>query len=140
MSANPESTSSDSDGEAPVEIPATLALFGYPDSTAKVNAISRSTAWRAIRASAFLGGGLLLAIILGMVPPHAPWVAMALGAGFYFGHRKWRERWTIVWFEGLCPKCGGQLRIPDGTPLRPVLSVPCDQCHHDSRLTVEMPS
>lgn len=122
-----------------LELSGTVNLFGYPPAGATIRVLPRSRSWRGLRASAYLGGSLVLAPILGVVPPHAPWVLGVLGFGGFFGMRKWREKYTLVSFRGLCPSCGGALRIRQGTPLRSDISVPCDSCHHDSRLTVAIP-
>jgi len=124
---------------APLELRGTLNLFGFPPGQACVGVLARSRRWRALRASAFFGGGLILAPLVGVVPPHAPWVAGALGFGGFFGIRKWRERFTLVSFEGDCPRCGEPVRVRAGTPLRATLSVPCEKCHYDAHLTVELP-
>jgi len=113
----------------------TVSLFGFPNTPAQLEVLSRSTAWRALRASAFFGGGLLVAPAVGLVPPHAPWVVVALGIGGIMGLRKWKERFTILSFQGTCPKCGGVLSLASGIPLRPVMTVPCHGCNHDSRLS-----
>ena len=119
-----------------LEIHGELSLFGFPPEKAILWALPRSRRWRGIRAVAYVGGGLLLAPVLGVVPPHAPWVLGALGLGGVLGVRKWREWFTLVSFQGRCPKCGAAMTLKAGTPVRPSLSVPCDGCHHDSRLTV----
>jgi hypothetical protein len=113
----------------------TVSLFGFPDTPGRLEVLPRSTAWRSLRAAAFFGGGLLLAPAVGLVPPHAPWVVAALGIGGFLGLRKWKERFTILSFQGTCPKCGGALSLAPGTPLRPIMTVPCHGCNHDSRLT-----
>jgi len=124
---------------ARLELSGTLNLFGFPPRQVSVVVLPRNRRWRALRASVFFGGGLLLAPLVGVVPPHAPWVAAALGFGGFFGIRKWRERFTLVSFEGSCPRCGESVRIRAGTPLRATLSVPCEGCHYDAQLTVELP-
>ena len=113
----------------------TLSLFGFSSTPARLEVRSRSTGWRAWRASAFAGSGLLLAPAVGLVPPHVPWVIAVLGLGGFLGLRKWRERFTILALEGNCPKCGGSLSLARGTPLRTVMTVPCEGCNHDTRLT-----
>jgi len=112
-----------------------LSLFGFPSTPASLELLPRSTGWRASRAAALAGAGLLTAVAVGLIPPHAPWVVAALGTGGVLGWRKWRERFTILSFEGNCPKCGEALNVAPGTPLRPIMSVPCEGCHHDPRLT-----
>jgi hypothetical protein len=115
----------------------TLTLFGFPSTTAELEVLPRAVSWRLSRASAFIGGGLLLAPAVGLFPPHAPWVVAALGIGGFLGIRKWRERFTILSLRGACPKCGGNLSMTRGTPLRPVMTVPCAGCNRDSRLTTD---
>ena len=117
----------------------TLTLFGFPSREARLDVLERSGAWRGTRAILFGGGGVLLAVTVSIIPPHAPRVVAALGSGGFFALRKWRERFTVLALLASCPKCGGGMALRPGTPLRPVLSVPCEGCHHDSRLTVETP-
>lgn len=118
----------------------TLNLFGFPPRHAALEVLPRSRGWRVLRASGFFGAGLVLAPVVGVVPPHAPWVAAALGIGGFLGIRKWRERFTLVSFQGNCPRCGEAVRIRAGIPVRPVLSVPCEACHFDTRLEVALPA
>ncbi len=120
----------------PVE--GTLSLFGFPDTPAELAVLPRSAGWRLGRSSAFIGTGLVLAPLVGLIPPHAPWVLAVLGTGGLMGIRKWKERFTILSLQGECPKCGGPLSLKSGTPLRSVMTVPCSGCNHDSRLTVAL--
>jgi hypothetical protein len=115
-----------------------LELFGFPTTKAQVRVLPRTTAWRAGGAILFGVCSLLLAPLVGLVPPHAPWALGALGMGGFLALRRWRERFTILALEGLCPKCGGALGLREGTPLKAVISVPCEGCHHDARLVVGM--
>ena len=116
----------------------TLSLFGFADKTAQLDVLPRSLRWRVLRTGLFFCGALVLAPVVGLVPPHAPWVVGVLGIGGFLGLRKWRERFTILSFRGGCPKCGGALSIPTGIPLRPVMTVSCDSCKHDSSLTTPL--
>jgi hypothetical protein len=122
-----------------VELSGTVTLFGFPPGKALIHAVPRSRAWRGTRALAFVLGGTLLAPVVGVIPPHAPWVAGALGLGLLFGVRKWREHFTLESLHARCPKCGEPLVLPPGTPLRATHSVPCDGCHHDSQLNLRPP-
>jgi hypothetical protein len=117
-----------------------VSLFGHPSVRAEMMVLPRSAAWRGSRAALFWGGGLVSAPLVGLVPPHAPWLLGALGIGVYLGIRKWRERFTLVRFQGACPRCGGPLRMKVPVPVRRIHSVPCDGCHHDVRLSVAVPS
>ena len=116
----------------------TLTLFGFPSTVAELDVLPRTMTWRLSRASVFLGGGLILAPAVGVFPPHAPWFLGALGIGGFLGIRKWRERFTVLSLRGSCPKCGGSLSMRSGTPLRPVMTVSCPGCNHDSRLITEL--
>lgn len=120
-------------------ISGTLSLFGSPDGHAEMAVLPRSPGWRRSRAGAFFLAGLLSAPLLGMVPPHAPWALGALGLGAWLGSRKLLERFTLLSFEGFCPRCGEELHLRKGTPLRGVMSVACEGCNHDSRLTILLP-
>lgn len=122
-----------------LQLSGTLNLFGFPAEEAILDVVPRSLAWRGRWAAAFLTIGFILAPILGAVPPHAPWALGALAFGGFFGLRKWKERFTLLALWGLCPKCGGTMKVKKGTPLRANLSVPCDGCHHDARLEVSFP-
>lgn len=117
-----------------------LILFGFPSTRAHLEVLPRSTFWRASWTAAFAGGGLLLAPAVGLIPPHAPWAVGALGIGGVLAIRKWKERFTILSFSGACPKCGEPLSIRSGTALRAEMTVPCEACNHDSRLTVVVPA
>lgn len=118
----------------------TLSLFGFQSTRARLDVLPRSLAWRLTRASAFWAGGLVLAPAVGLVPPHAPWAVAALGIGGIMGVRKWRERFTLLSFQGDCPKCGAPLSLKSGTPVRLMMTVPCVECNHDSRLAAHFPS
>jgi len=122
------------------ELRGTLDLFGFSPGTALVRVHPRTPVWRGIRAAIFLGGGLILAPLVGMIPPHAPWVAGVVGFGGWLGVRKWKEHFTLESLLGNCPRCSEPLSVRAGIPLRQGMSVPCDHCHHEPRLTVALPS
>ena len=126
------------DTKSPVRGTGTLSLFGFSSTEAVLELLPRSRSWRAVRATVFIGGGLVLAPAVGLFPPHVPWATGALVLGLFLGLRKWRERFTIVSLQGRCPKCGGPMAIREGTPLRKTISVPCEGCNHESRLVVSL--
>ncbi len=125
-------------GDSSSRFAGTLSLFGFPKTEARVDAVARSARWRGVRAAAYWGGALLIAPAVVLVPPHVPWVVGVLGVGGMLGTRKWRERYTLVGFQGECPKCRRELSLRAGTPLKPVMSVGCDECHHECRLEVPL--
>jgi hypothetical protein len=116
----------------------TLSVFGFPKTTARVDAVARSPRWRGLRAAAYWGGALLVTPAVALVPPHVPWVAGVLGVGGLLGTRKWKERYTVVKFQGRCPRCQEELSLQPGTPLRSVMAIGCDECHHECRLEVSL--
>ena len=126
---------------SPVTIRGSLTLFGFPPGNLEARVIRRSGRWRGFRAAGFMAGGLVLAPLLGMIPPHAPWAAGSLGLGMLLGARKWRQRMTLISFNGECPRCGGDLSLKKGAGLRDNMPVSCEHCHHDSilRLGSEAP-
>jgi len=122
-----------------VTLSGTVSLFGFASTSAELGVLPRSTAWRRLRGGAFFAGGLAAAPVVGMVPPHAPWAIGALAIGGVLGLRKLRERFTLISLHGSCPKCGGALSLSPGTPVRQEMAVPCEGCHHDSRLSIALP-
>jgi hypothetical protein len=125
--------------ESGLTLQGTVSLFGFSNTEAKIEVIPRSNSWRRLRGGAFFVGGLALAPAVGMVPPHAPWALGALAVGMALGVRKWKEYFTLASFHGICPKCGGGLRLTPGVPAKNEMSVPCEGCHHDSRLSIPLP-
>jgi hypothetical protein len=114
----------------------TLQVFGHEDTTAELRVIPRGTAWRAARAGAFVLGGLVLAPVVFILPPHVAWASAAVLTGVFLGYRKWLERHTLVELSGPCPRCGTTIRIESATRLRNPWSVSCEACRHSATLTV----
>ena len=124
---------------SPLTLSGAVSLFGFEATSAELDVLPRSVAWRRLRGGAFFAGGLAGAPVVGMVPPHVPWAIGALAIGGYLGLRKLRERFTLISLQGYCPKCGGALSLSPGTPVRREMAVPCEGCHHDSRLSIDLP-
>ena len=80
-----------------------------------------------------MGIALVVAPVVALVPPHAPWLIGALATGGLFARRRWTERFTLMTVEGSCPKCCNPLDIKTGR-LRQPHPLPCDACHHEGRL------
>jgi hypothetical protein len=132
-----QSTSTDPAG---LTLPGTVSLFGFASTEAEVRVLPRGPGWRRLRGGGYFLGGMVLAPALGMVPPHAPWALGALAVGTALGLRKWREHFTLLAFAGTCPKCGGRLTLGLGGAAKAEMSVPCEGCHHDSRLAIALPN
>lgn len=78
----------------------------------------------------------MLAPVVGVVPPHAPWAAGAGLGGLVLGLRKWGERFTLQEVEGVCPRCGAALALVGTPPLRTPHTIPCDACGNPVSLRI----
>lgn len=120
----------------PREVQGTVTLFGYDETDATATVLPRSVGWRALRAGAFVAGGLLLAPVVALLPPHVAWALAAAVTGMVLGARKWAERFTLLSLEGRCPRCGEPLAVGRPTRLRNPWTLDCEACHHAVTLTV----
>lgn len=111
-------------------------LFGFPSTKAVLTIRPRPTAWRASGAAVRMGGFTLLAGVVAIVPPHAPWLIGALAGGAILARRRWIERYTLESVRGTCPKCGDELDVKAGRLKRPH-PVACEGCHHETSLSFE---
>lgn len=84
----------------------------------------------------FGGGGLLIAPVALLVPPHGVWTIGALLIGSILAHRKWTERRTLVFLEANCPRCEAPLRYLRPTRMREPHTVTCESCHYEMELTI----
>ena len=123
--------------DTPIQIPAKAHVFGFTPTELVLTVTPRSTPWRAARAGAFAGGGLVLAPIVMVLPPHVAWALGSVVTGGFLGWRKWIERFTWTGVEGRCPKCSAELRLDGATRLRARVSLACADCQHDLQVVVE---
>ena len=72
--------------------------------------------WRARRAAIALAAGLIVAPLVALVPPHAPWALGALGIGLLTARRRWAEEHTLHFLEGACPRCGEGITLSRPAP------------------------
>lgn len=121
--------------EAAVTGTATAVLFGFPAAEVAVRIRPNPRSWRMTGAAQRLGGALVLAPFLALVPPHAPWALGALAAGGVLARRRWTETHTLESVEGPCPKCGHGLSVRS-TRLKRPHPLECESCHHVSSLRV----
>ena len=117
----------------------TLSLFGHEPTPAEVAYVWRSRRWRLVRAARTFAVAVVLAPLVALVPPHAPWALGALGAGAFLARQKLRERRTLLSVRGTCPRCGEGVRLDGPTRLRSPHPVPCEACHHEAGLAVATP-
>jgi hypothetical protein len=117
----------------PVPAEARLVLFGFDATPAIAHLRVRARGWRVGGALKIMAGSLVVAPVVGIVPPHAPWVVGALASGAVLARRRWTERYTLEGLDGVCPKCGHGVDARPGR-LRTPHPVPCDGCRHEARL------
>ena len=116
-------------GERSFVTDADVVLFGFPSSAARATIRPRARSWRVGGAARTLGISLVVAPIVALVPPHAPWPIGALAVGVILARRRLAENFTLEGLEGICPKCDRRL-IVKTTRLRVPHPVPCEGCHH----------
>lgn len=119
------------------DVPARLTLFGYRPAPARLRARRRNAATRRTRALLTLGASVLLAPLLGLLPPHIPWALAVLGLGAYMAYRQWNGTWRVLAFEGDCPACGGALSLDSGALIDLPTTMTCYECHQEPRLAEE---
>jgi hypothetical protein len=123
------------DDSVPAE--ARLVLFGFDPTPATAHLRARPAGWRVGGALRIIAGSFVVAPVVGIVPPHAPWVVGALAGGAVLARRRWTEHFTLERLDGTCPKCGRGVAARPGR-LRTPHPVPCDVCHHEARLEIEV--
>ena len=129
---------SSDDLAAGISVPARITLFGFDVVPANARIEARSVGWRALRTSMALAAGLIVAPVVFLVPPHAPWALAALGIGLVTARRRWAEVHTLHFFEGACPRCGEGVSISRPARLRHPHAVSCPSCHYESALSVDL--
>ena len=115
--------------------PGRAILFGYDPTPAEARLLRRSLGWRAGGAARTMLLFLVVAPVVAIVPPHAPWVIGALLTGIILARRRWQEEITLQALDGTCPKCGTTLAVRPGR-LRAPHPLPCEACHHESSLRI----
>lgn len=120
-----------------VTLSAEAHVFGHDATAVEVVVTPRSPGWRAGRAARWIVSGLVLAPVVGVLPPHAPWAAGAGLGGLVLGLRKWGERFTLEGIEGSCPRCEAALELVGTPPLRIPHPVPCDGCGNPVSLRID---
>lgn len=119
-------------------VPARITLFGFDPVEANAHVEARSVRWRIRGTLTALGLGLLVAPLLALVPPHAPWALGALGVGVTMARRKWLETHSLRQIDGACPRCGSPASLPKPVRLRHPHALPCDSCKHELTIHVQI--
>ena len=137
MAETPDPASSD-DLAAGILVPARITLFGFDVVPANARIEARSVGWRVLRASIALASGLIVAPVVFLVPPHAPWALGAFGIGLLTARRRWAEVHTLHFFEGACPRCGEGVSLSHPVRLRYPHPISCPSCHYELTLSVDL--
>lgn len=119
------------------DVTGTLRVFGHEDTEAHLRLLPRSAKWRATRAGAFILGGVVLAPLVALIPPHAAWALASVGTGVALGVRKWKERFTLLRLRATCPRCGEEILRDSPARLRTPETVTCEACNHSASLAVD---
>lgn len=118
-----------------------LSFSDAEPTEARARIAERSDRWRkagALRQLALWG---LLAPLLFLIPPHLPWVLVALGIGAVRAWGRLNERATLLELRGRCPKCGTEQSFAElGRMKLPVHTVNCAHCRWDLRVSFRPPS
>lgn len=112
-----------------------VILFGFPAGRAVMTIRKRALSWRAGGAARTMAIFLPVAVVVMIVPPHAPWAIGALASGAILARRRWMERFTLESVQATCPKCGAKLEVKPGR-LKTPHPITCEACHHESSLVV----
>ena len=136
MAKTPES--SDESSPAGVSVPARITLFGFDDVAANARIEARSAGWRVRRTAIALAVGLLVAPLVALVPPHAPWALGALGIGLLTARRRWAEAHTLHFLEGSCPRCGEGITLSRPARLRHPHATSCPSCQYELSISVHL--
>jgi hypothetical protein len=126
---------------APIEAPdVQVTLPAHPAAPARVGLVPQPLPGRALKALlslAFFWGIIPYAV---WVPPHYPWPAACVCAGGFLAHLFWTGRYRVLWFLGVCPRCGKHLRIASGTRIALPHTLTCFACHFEPVLRVQEPA
>jgi hypothetical protein len=109
---------------------ASVTLFGFDATRARVRLLPRSRAWRLRGVIPIVLVTLVLAPIVGVIPPHAPWILAVVVGGTLLARRRWKWRYTLTAVEGTCPRCGAELHVRPGR-LRDPHTLSCEACRND---------
>jgi len=113
-------------------------LFGHAPTEAAAAVIERSGKWRLGRAALAAALTLIVAPLVALIPPHAPWAVAALGIGATITRRRWLEQHTLQSMSGNCPRCATPLSVERPTRLRRPHAISCETCHHEPQLKLDL--
>lgn len=125
----------DTDPDGTFDAEARITLFGFDPTSARVHLLPRSKAWRLRGVIPIVLVMLVLVPMVGVIPPHAPWVLAVVVGGTLLARRRWKWHYTLTAVDGTCPRCGAELHVRPGR-LRHPHTLSCDACRNDIVLEV----
>lgn len=129
------------DGQAPdggQDVTVWLSYPGPEVSQAEARIAPRSAGWRQANALKQLWWWLL-APLVGLAPPHFPWIIAVLAIGGVRAFNKLNEHATLLSLHGPCPKCGTVQRFTDLGRLKQPHKLHCGACRWELRLELKKP-
>jgi hypothetical protein len=118
-------------------VDARLGALGVYATAVELRAIQRTRGERAALTALTLAGGLLLAPLAFLIPPHLESGAIAFLLALYFARRAWVGEWHTVSMAGPCPRCDATVRLKPGTVLYLPHTLHCDGCRAELWLEIE---
>ena len=74
--------------------------------------------------------------LIAWIPPHYPWVLLAVVAGIYLSRRSFTGRYRVSYFAGICPRCGQPISLGLDRCISLPHTLTCYHCHFEPRLEV----
>jgi hypothetical protein len=115
--------------DTPQTLEARLSLFGFVSTPVVLAVTPRTRGQRVGRAIASAIGGIVLAPIVFLIPPHAEWVMLSVATGLYWARKNWIAEFVVATFDGRCPRCYAPVKVKPGATLRFPHAVTCYSCH-----------
>jgi hypothetical protein len=117
-----------------------LTLRAHNPAPARVELVRKRLSGRILRTLVWLSVCWGSMPVLLWVPPHYPWVAVALLGGSYLAYRSWTGRYAVRSFAGICPRCSAALSLGRQRTIDLPHTLTCYRCHFEPRLEVQLAS
>ncbi|MEX2571838.1 MAG: hypothetical protein WD737_11120 [Gemmatimonadota bacterium] len=118
--------------------PAHLSLRAHRSAPARVELVYRPASRRLFRTCLWLLVTWGMTPILLWIPPHYPWITLAVVAGALLSYREWTGRYWVQSFAGVCPRCGAPLALGLDRMIDLPHVLTCFTCHFEPRLEVQL--